>query len=224
MMPILRTLLGNAWKYTARTAQPAVRLYAEQFDGGDLDLRERQRRGFRHEPVGAVALVPSHACAARMNSRGMAWASPPCQGIIERHGGRIEARGAVGEGGDRALLAAHTGIKCDRAHAAPAAALPRNAPRRCSLRQFCFVRHWRTFRVRGERGAGHKVLGLAIGGMARIKGRSLGAVTALAASCPGFWRSRRMRLCTTAPYLVDADKISPATPPGCWPPRHWCCS
>ena len=36
MMTVLRNLLGNAWKYTSRTAQPAIRFYTEERDGPHL--------------------------------------------------------------------------------------------------------------------------------------------------------------------------------------------
>ena len=63
MMTVLRNLLGNAWKFTARTPQPAVRFYVEERDGRDLDLRDRRRRRFRHG-AGRAAVQAVHAPAS----------------------------------------------------------------------------------------------------------------------------------------------------------------
>ena len=63
MMTVLRTLLGNAWKYTSHTEKPTVRCYTEERDGAALGLRLRQRSRVRHgacrSPVQAV-----HAAAS----------------------------------------------------------------------------------------------------------------------------------------------------------------
>ncbi len=62
MMTILRTLLGNAWKYTGRTPQRRGAPLHRAARGPDLDLRERQRRGIRHEP-GRATVPALHAPA-----------------------------------------------------------------------------------------------------------------------------------------------------------------
>src|SRR4029453_1373189 len=46
MMTILRTLLGNAWKYTSRTAQASGRLYTEERDGATWICVSENGAGF----------------------------------------------------------------------------------------------------------------------------------------------------------------------------------
>ena len=63
MMTVLRTLLGNAWKYTSRTARPAVRCLHGRTRRTALGLRDRQRRRIRHG-AGRSSVQAIHATAS----------------------------------------------------------------------------------------------------------------------------------------------------------------
>lgn len=97
MMTILRTLLGNAWKYTSRTRQAAVRLYTEQREGAEWICVSDNGAGF--DMGQATRLFRPFTRLHRQDEfagHGMGLAT--VSRIVQRHGGRIEAEGAVGEG------------------------------------------------------------------------------------------------------------------------------
>jgi light-regulated signal transduction histidine kinase (bacteriophytochrome) len=97
MMTILRTLLGNAWKYTARVAQPHVRLHAEQRDGETWICVSDNGAGF--EMSQAVRLFRPFTRLHRQDEfAGHGLGLAPVARIVQRHGGRIDAEGAVGRG------------------------------------------------------------------------------------------------------------------------------
>ncbi|HET9864432.1 MAG TPA: ATP-binding protein [Steroidobacteraceae bacterium] len=97
MMTILRTLLGNAWKYTARTAQPHVRLHAEQRDGESWICVTDNGAGF--EMSQAVRLFRPFTRLHRQDEfAGHGLGLATVARIVQRHGGRIDAEGAVGKG------------------------------------------------------------------------------------------------------------------------------
>ncbi len=97
MMTILRTLLGNAWKYTSRTPQPRVRLYTEQREsqtwicvsdnGAGFDMTQSTRLFRPFTRLHRQDEFAGHGMGLATVSR-----------IVQRHGGRIEAEGAVGSG------------------------------------------------------------------------------------------------------------------------------
>jgi signal transduction histidine kinase len=97
MMTILRTLLGNAWKYTSRTAQPVVRLYTEERDGATWICVSDNGAGF--DMGQATRLFRPFTRLHRQDEfagHGMGLAT--VSRIVQRHGGRIEAEGTVGKG------------------------------------------------------------------------------------------------------------------------------
>ena len=97
MMTILRTLLGNAWKYTSRKAQAAVRLYSEEREGATWICVSDNGAGF--DMGQATRLFRPFTRLHRQDEfagHGMGLAT--VSRIVQRHGGRIEAEGAVGEG------------------------------------------------------------------------------------------------------------------------------
>jgi light-regulated signal transduction histidine kinase (bacteriophytochrome) len=97
MMTILRTLLGNAWKYTSRTPQPRVRLYTEQREAGTWICISDNGAGF--DMSQATRLFRPFTRLHRQDEyagHGMGLAT--VSRIVQRHGGRIEAEGAVGRG------------------------------------------------------------------------------------------------------------------------------
>ncbi|HEX6397692.1 MAG TPA: ATP-binding protein [Steroidobacteraceae bacterium] len=97
MMTILRTLLGNAWKYTSRTGQATVRLYTEQRDGAEWICVSDNGAGF--DMGQATRLFRPFTRLHRQDEfagHGMGLAT--VSRIVQRHGGRIEAEGSVGQG------------------------------------------------------------------------------------------------------------------------------
>jgi len=61
MMTVLRTLLGNAWKYTSHTARPAVRCYAEERGGQRWVCVTDNGAGFDMAQVDHAPHVPAMA-------------------------------------------------------------------------------------------------------------------------------------------------------------------
>ena len=97
MMTILRTLLGNAWKYTSRTPLPRVRLYTEQRESSTWICVSDNGAGF--DMSQATRLFRPFTRLHRQDEfagHGMGLAT--VSRIVQRHGGRIEAEGAVGSG------------------------------------------------------------------------------------------------------------------------------
>jgi len=97
MMTILRTLLGNAWKYTSRTPRAVVRLYTEQRGGEDWICVSDNGAGFDMNQ--ATRLFRPFTRLHRQDEfagHGMGLAT--VSRIVQRHGGRIEAEGSPGKG------------------------------------------------------------------------------------------------------------------------------
>jgi light-regulated signal transduction histidine kinase (bacteriophytochrome) len=97
MMTILRTLLGNAWKYTSRTPDAVVRLYTELREGESWICVSDNGAGF--EMSQATRLFRPFTRLHRQDEfagHGMGLAT--VSRIVQRHGGRIEAEGTVGKG------------------------------------------------------------------------------------------------------------------------------
>lgn len=97
MMVVLRTLLGNAWKYTGRTELPVVRLYSEQRDGRQWLCVSDNGAGFDMQH--AQRLFQPFLRLHRQDEfagHGLGLATVRC--IVRRHGGEIEAEAAVNAG------------------------------------------------------------------------------------------------------------------------------
>ena len=97
MMTILRNLLGNAWKYTGRTAQPTIGFHAQERagrtwccvtdNGAGFDMAQADRLFKPFTRLHRQDEFPGH---------GMGLAT--VQRIVKRHGGEIEIEAAVGRG------------------------------------------------------------------------------------------------------------------------------
>jgi light-regulated signal transduction histidine kinase (bacteriophytochrome) len=97
MMTILRTLLGNAWKYTARTAVPRVRLYTERRDDESWICVSDNGAGF--EMSHATRLFRPFTRLHRQDEfAGHGLGLATVARIVQRHGGRIDAEGEVDKG------------------------------------------------------------------------------------------------------------------------------
>jgi len=97
MMTVLRTLLGNAWKYTGRSAQPTVRCYCEERDGQRWICVSDNGAGF--DMAHAERLFEPFTRLHRQDEfMGYGLGLATVHRIVKRHGGDIEAQSAVGKG------------------------------------------------------------------------------------------------------------------------------
>jgi signal transduction histidine kinase len=97
MMTVLRTLLGNAWKYTSHTEKPAVRCFTEERDGQRWICVKDNGAGF--DMAHADRLFKPFTRLHRQDEfMGYGLGLATVYRIVKRHGGEIEAEAAVGQG------------------------------------------------------------------------------------------------------------------------------
>jgi len=97
MMTVLRNLLGNAWKYTGRTAQASIRFHVEQRfgrtwycvsdNGAGFDMAHAERLFTPFTRLHRQDEFPGHGLGLATARR-----------IVKRHGGEIEAEAVAGQG------------------------------------------------------------------------------------------------------------------------------
>jgi signal transduction histidine kinase len=97
MMVVLRNLIGNAWKFTARTPAATIRVHAEQRDGktwycvsdngAGFDMAHADRLFKPFTRLHRQDEFPGHGIGLATVSR-----------IIQRHGGEVAAEAAMGKG------------------------------------------------------------------------------------------------------------------------------
>ena len=98
MMTVLRTLLGNAWKFTGRTAQAAIRCPRRSNatdapgicvtdNGAGFDMAHAERLFKPFTRLHRQDEFPGHGIGLATVQR-----------IVKRHGGEIEAEVAAGQG------------------------------------------------------------------------------------------------------------------------------
>ena len=94
---VLENLLGNAWKYTQRSAQAHVRFVREQQDGADVYVVSDNGAGFDMRAVDRLfGLFQRLHSASDFPGTGVGLAS--VKRIVARHGGRIWAQAELGRG------------------------------------------------------------------------------------------------------------------------------
>ena len=97
MMTVLRNLLGNAWKYTGRTAHGSIRFHVEQRfgrawycvsdNGAGFDMAHAERLFKPFTRLHRQDEFPGHGLGLATVQR-----------IVRRHGGEIEAEAMAGQG------------------------------------------------------------------------------------------------------------------------------
>jgi signal transduction histidine kinase len=93
----LGNLLGNAWKYTGQVGDPRIRVYSEVRDGVRRICVADNGAGF--DMAHAERLFKPFQRLHRQDEfPGIGIGLATVQRIVNRHGGRIEARGAPGRG------------------------------------------------------------------------------------------------------------------------------
>ena len=94
---VFENLLGNAWKFTGRTAEPRVEVGAEQQPGGSLFFVRDNGAGFDMAHV-AKLFAPFQRLHDEGQFPGTGIGLATVARIIDRHHGRAWAEGAVGRG------------------------------------------------------------------------------------------------------------------------------
>ncbi|WP_051229096.1 ATP-binding protein [Paludibacterium yongneupense] len=94
---VLRNLLDNAWKYTAKTPAPTIRMYAGTLGGLAGFCVEDNGAGFRMEHAEQL-YQPFRRLHRQDEFPGIGIGLATVQRILHRHGGEIRAEAAVGAG------------------------------------------------------------------------------------------------------------------------------
>ncbi len=94
---VLRKLLGNAWKYTAHAQSAGIRVAARHEDGEEWFCVSDNGAGFDMAYV-ANLFQPFQRLHRPDEFPGLGIGLATVQRIVHRHGGRIRARAAPGEG------------------------------------------------------------------------------------------------------------------------------
>jgi signal transduction histidine kinase len=94
---LLENLLGNAWKFTARSAHPRIELRASERDGEVVYSVRDNGAGFDMAYAGQL-FRPFQRLHTEREFPGTGIGLATVQRIVHRHGGEIRAEGAVGRG------------------------------------------------------------------------------------------------------------------------------
>jgi len=94
---VFENLLGNAWKFTKKTAAPRVEFGREVRDGGDAYFVRDNGAGF-DMTFAANLFTPFQRLHSEADFPGTGIGLATVYRIIDRHGGRVWAEGIVGQG------------------------------------------------------------------------------------------------------------------------------
>lgn len=94
---VLRNLLGNAWKYSAKSEEPLIRVFAEDHDGIRYYCVADNGAGFDMAHA-AKLFEPFQRLHRQDEFPGIGIGLATVQRIVHRHGGEIMARAAPGQG------------------------------------------------------------------------------------------------------------------------------
>lgn len=94
---VMRNLLGNAWKYTGKTAHPAIRVYKYAIDGRQGICVADNGAGFDMAHSDQL-FQPFRRLHRQDEFPGIGIGLATVQRIVRRHGGAIRAQAAPGEG------------------------------------------------------------------------------------------------------------------------------
>jgi two-component system, NtrC family, sensor kinase len=97
MRILLDNLLGNAWKFTARTVGPRIELSAQTRDSETVFVIKDNGAGFDMAHAGSL-FQPFQRLHGQDDFPGTGIGLATVQRIVDRHGGRISAEGKVGGG------------------------------------------------------------------------------------------------------------------------------
>ncbi len=96
MRVVLDNLLGNSWKFTGKTAAPRIEFGVEQGPERIFFVRDNGA-GFDPESAGKL-FTPFQRLHSGWEFPGTGIGLATVRRIIDRHGGRVWADGAVGRG------------------------------------------------------------------------------------------------------------------------------
>jgi light-regulated signal transduction histidine kinase (bacteriophytochrome) len=97
LMVVMKNLLGNAWKYTSKTAHPVIEVFSKEGDGQKIFCVRDNGAGF--DPSKAASLfTPFVRLHSQEEFPGTGVGLATAKRIIERHGGNIRAEGNPGHG------------------------------------------------------------------------------------------------------------------------------
>jgi signal transduction histidine kinase len=94
---VVSNLVGNAWKYTAKTASPSIRFFSEFQDGETWYCIEDNGAGFDATYADKL-FQPFQRLHKSQEFPGIGIGLATVQRVILRHGGRIEAVSTPGQG------------------------------------------------------------------------------------------------------------------------------
>lgn len=94
---LLGEALGNAWKFTAGTAEASIRFYSETVDGAEVYRVVDNGAGFDMAYRGKL-FQPFQRLHGAHEFPGAGLGLAICRRVVERHGGRIWIEGAVDRG------------------------------------------------------------------------------------------------------------------------------
>ena len=97
MRVVFENLLGNAWKFTARAPAPRISFHAETHAGGTVFAVRDNGAGFDMALANKL-FAPFQRLHDEADYPGTGIGLATVQRILDRHGGRVWAEGAVGQG------------------------------------------------------------------------------------------------------------------------------